>query len=101
MRLPVATRIVITVIAIAVLFILGILFMTTLGGARSDVSSAAEATESKCQTDCQNLIAIGFNYDSCEGLMSNELVQEYVSECVEVYGSCTVTIKKSISCIVR
>jgi len=101
MRDSVPTRAVIVTIGVVVMIVLAVFFTVSLGMAQRDVAATTQSTQAVCQTECQNIVSIAFNYDSCEALFNNQRVRDYQEDCVNIYGSCTVTVKDSVTCLIE
>ena len=80
--------------------VVGAFFMTNFGQAQGDVKTI-KINQAQCQTKCQDLITIAFNFNTCEAFMSNQNVVDYIDACAGTYGQCTVTVKDSITCIIQ
>jgi len=96
----VSSRVIIVSLSILVLIVVGVFFMTNFGQASSDVKTI-ENNQAQCQTKCQNLITIAFNFNTCDDFMLNQNVVSYLDACVDTYGQCTVTVKDSVTCIIQ
>lgn len=97
------------VIKNAVLIIIGILaglfliafFIISFFNAERDVAiTSVNMTQAQCDGKCQALLALGFNYVTCDEFFNNPDVIEYKDQCVS-YNSCSVTIKDSVVCVIK
>src|SRR3989339_878302 len=95
--LPV-NMIVLTALALLVLVVVGVFFISGFGKASGSVN-IIEASQADCQAVCQSLSSMAFTYNDCitfetayGGLASTNPAKEYGCTC-ENYGSCTVTLR--------
>ncbi len=88
--------------AIIVFFILGVFFLITFTKAETDVNSFNQGLSSNdCQALCQSLLSTAFNYNSCSTFKARSDSINYISQCINVTGPCTVGIEGGYQCIVE
>ncbi len=102
--------IVITALALLVLVVVGAFFISGFGSAGASISKV-NATQADCQSKCQAIATVAYNYDSCDdetsGLIRNPQVLSYILDaeddppgmgCALQFGACTVTIQGGVRC---
>lgn len=93
-------RVLFVSLALIVMFAVGVFFLVSMSQAQGDVDVGVEASEAECQSLCSELVALGYNVRSCDELMSRPKAIEYLDSCAS-YGSCNVTIKGVVVCVIQ
>ena len=112
--LPV-NMIVLTALALLVLVVVGAFFISGFGSAGASMQ-VVNATQASCQSDCQALTTMAYNYNDCgaygtkpasssacpgsgsSGLKGTTKACVYAMDCAPSFGTCTVTLTGGATC---
>ncbi len=97
MDLPVK-KIIILSLSVLVLIVVAVFFLINFSRAGGDVNIGVNHNQTSCQALCQSLLSRGFNFDSCNELMSVTDSIDYAADCED---PCSVTIKNAVVCVIQ
>ena len=97
--LPV-NMIVLTALALLVLVVVGAFFISGFGSAGASMQ-VVNATQAGCQSDCQSITTMAYNYNDCTELKGTTKAVDYIADCAPSFGTCTVTLSGGATCGIK